>query len=499
MFSGQGGEQTGTCRALLATEPAFAATVDAFESIVTGFSLRDALTGDEPLTGTSARLLLFVTQVALAAAWRDRGVEPAAVIGHSLGEVAAAVVAGALSPAQGVAVVRHVSDLIATLPGPVATARVELAYGQVRAQLAAAGVEDVAVTAIVSPSATVISGDAGHVRSLVAAWETGGVAAGLVPADAGVGGALAEAIVPELTAALAGLSPREPDLTVYGTILGDPYTAPAFDAGYWADAVRGPVRFAAACVAALADGQRAFIEVSPHPLLSPDIRENARRMGREVTVLPTLRPGREERSGLTAPVAAAYCAGVPLSWEEHAEGALADVPLPLWAKRPLWLPEYLRRKGEETRHQGRPLLGAHVRLPDAPGEHLWQADVGTLAWRWLDDHRVDGRAAMPGAGYAEMALGVAADLFGERIPCEVRDLTVRSSVALGRAHPPHHARRTPRAGHRECGDPGRRRRTGDVRGVRDRPASPRRAARGLGGRAGRARPAAARRGPRAGL
>ncbi len=132
--------------------------------------------------------MLFVTQVALAAAWRDRGVEPAAVIGHSMGEVAAAVVAGALSPADGAAVVCRVSNLLAGAADESATARVELAYGQVRAQLTAAGVEDVTVAAIPSPSSTVISGDAGHVRSLVAAWGPRTWPRSSIPGDPGLGG-----------------------------------------------------------------------------------------------------------------------------------------------------------------------------------------------------------------------------------------------------------------------------------------------------------------------
>ena len=433
VFSGQGPVWAGLGRTLLAAEPAFAAVVDEFEPIVAteaGFSVRDALTGGDVPAGARETPMLFVTQVALAAAWRDRGVEPVAVIGHSMGEVAAAVVAGALSPADGAAAVCRASRLLAGLPDETATACVELAYGQVRAQLAAAGVEDVTVAAIRSPSSTVVSGDAGHVRSLVAVWETKNVAAEIIPPDPGLGGAGVEAILPELSAALAGLVPREPDLKVYGTVLEDPYTTPAFDAAYWADAVRGPVRFAAACVAALADGHRMFVEVSPDAVLCPAVRENAKRMGRDATVLPTLTRDRAEPSGLRGQVAAAYCAGVPVTWREHAEGTLADVPLPLWAKRRLWLPEYLRRERDTDRHQGRPLLGTHISVPDAPGEHLWQADTGTAVWPWLRDHRVEGRPAMPGAGYAEMALGAAADLFGERAPCEIRDLAVHTTVLL---------------------------------------------------------------------
>jgi acyl transferase domain-containing protein/NADPH:quinone reductase-like Zn-dependent oxidoreductase/NAD(P)-dependent dehydrogenase (short-subunit alcohol dehydrogenase family)/acyl carrier protein len=430
VFSGQGAVWAGLGRTLLAAEPAFAAAVDTLEPVVAaeaGFSVHEALTGGD---GGHELPVLFVTQVALAAAWRDRGVEPTAVIGHAMGEVAAAVVAGALTPADGAAVVCRASRLLGGAADQSATARVELAYGQVRAQLTAAGVEDVTVTAIPSPSSTVISGDAGHVRSLVAAWGAKDVAAQIVPDDPGLGGGRAEAIRPELSAALAGLNPREPDLTFYSTVLSDPYSTPAFDAAYWAQAVRGPVRFAAACVAALADGRRTFVEVSPDPLLCPAVRENAKRMGRDATVLPTLTRGQEEPSGLMGPVATAYCAGVPVTWREHAEGTLADVPLPLWAKRRLWLPDYLRRRRDADRHQGRPLLGTHIRLPDAPGEHLWQADAGTAVWPWLRDHQIEGRAAMPGAGYAEMALGVAADLFGERVPCEIGDLNVHATVFL---------------------------------------------------------------------
>jgi acyl transferase domain-containing protein/acyl carrier protein len=413
----------------LMTEPAFDAVVDAFEPVVSaeaGFSVREALTAGEPATGVRGRLLLFVTQVALAAAWRDRGVEPSALIGHGLGEAAAAVVAGALSYADGAAVVHRAATLLAGLGGTGTSARVELAHRQVRARLDASGVEDVTVTVVASPATTVIHGDDGHVRSLVTAWEANGVPAEVVPGTPDVAGVRAAAIVPELTAALSGVSPREPRLTVYGTAGDDPYTPPAFDAAYWAACVRGPVRLAGACVAALADGHRAFVEMSPYPALGTDIRANAARMGREAVVL-TAAPGED---GLASRVAEAYGAGVPVSWHEHADGDLADVPLPLWAKRPLWLPERLRSKGETARDRGRPLLGVHMRLPDTPAEHLWQADVGTAVWPWLRDHRADGRPAMPGAGYAAMALGVAADLFGEETPCEVRDLTVRRSVSL---------------------------------------------------------------------
>ena len=435
VFSGAGSEWPGMGRALLRAEPAFAETVDLLEPVIaagSGFSLREALESGDPVTGAErVGPVVFAMHVGLAAAWRARGVEPAAVIGTSAGEIAAAVVAGALSLADGAAVVCHRSTLLGQVHGPGAVACVGLPSGQVAAQLSAAGVEDVGVAAVTCPSKTVISGAAGRVHALVSAWQANDVETTVYPVDVATHSAQVDEVLPGLRMGPADLTPREPDVPMYGTVLEDPRATPSFDAAYWADNARLQVRFAAACSAALADGHRTFIEVSPHPLLTDAIQENAAQAGRDATVLPTLVRGRDQYSGLAAQAAAAYCVGVPLSWREHSAGRLADVPLPPWAGRPLWLPDYLRRKDRET-DRGRPLLGVHVCLPDTPDEDVWQADVGTDSWPWLRDHQVHGLPAMPASGYAEMALAVAADLFGEATPCEVRDLTLRAVVFLER-------------------------------------------------------------------
>ncbi len=494
VFSGEGSEWAGMGRALLRTEPAFAAVVDELEPMIAdgcGLSLRAELESDEAVTGTARVVpVLFAVQVALAAAWRARGAEPAAVIGSSTGEVAAAVVAGALPLAAGAEVVCRWSAVLGQADGTGATATVRLGAAQVAAQLAAGSVDDAAVAALLSPSSTIIAGEAGRVHALVSAWQANDVPASARTVDVALnspqtaslptapaadrartpdgpqsaslptasasdhartsdvaphgsqaaspsaapadGPARTSDVAPRGSqaasppAASAGGATPMPDVTFYGTVLDDPRATPAFDDTYWDDGLRRPVRFGAACAAALADGHRTFVEVSPGSPLSLAIEENAAHAGREAVVLSTL--GRDDESGLAARVAAAYCAGVPLSWREHDGGVLVDVPRPPWAHRPLWLPEYLRKK--RGRDGGRPLLGVHVRLPDAPDEDVWQADVGTGAWPWLRDHRVHGHVAMPAAGYAEMALAVGADLFGEVASCEVGDLTVHAPLFL---------------------------------------------------------------------
>ncbi|MET9645225.1 SDR family NAD(P)-dependent oxidoreductase [Streptomyces syringium] len=434
VFSGQGSQWAGMGRALLAGEPAFAAVVKELEPVVraeSGFSVREALAADAVVTGfATVQPTLFTMQVALAAAWRAHGVEPAAVIGHSVGEAAAAVVAGALSPADGAMVVCRRSRLLARLAGTGAMAQVMLPHREVEAELLATASTGVSIAAVSSPSATVVSGDAQQVEALVTAWQRRDVMAGLVAVDVASHSAQVEPVLPELRACVSGIAPRAARVGFYSTVLDDPRATPAFEADYWADNLRLPVRFTAACDAALADGHRSFIEISPHPLLTHFVEEIAIGAGRQAIVLPTLIRGQADPAGLLAQAATAYCAGVAMSWPRHTDGDLAEVPLPVWARRSLWMPESITRR-EEVGQIGRPLLGADVVLPDGlDTQHVWQADVGTAAYPWLADHRVYGAPAMPGAGFAEMVLAAATDLYGEAARFEVRGLVFHSLLTL---------------------------------------------------------------------
>ncbi|WP_369383117.1 acyltransferase domain-containing protein [Streptomyces sp. cg36] len=437
LFSGQGSQWAGMGRALLAAEPAFAAAVDALEPLVraeSGFSVRAAIQSDEVVTGFArVQPALFTMQVALAAAWRARGMQPAAVIGHSMGEVAATVVAGGLSLADGVAVICRRSRLSAQLASGGAMAQVALPHAQVEADLAAAHT-DVAIAAWSSPAATIVSGNSDRVHALVSAWTSRGIAAAVIAVDVASHSPAVDPVLPELQACLADLKPRTStdDVTFYSTVLTDPRAVPAFDARYWRDNLRHPVRFSGACGAALADGHRIFVEVAPHPLLLRAVADTAAHAGREIVTLPTMTRGGDDPSGLLSQTAIAHCAGVPLDWPEHIDGDLAEVPLPVWARRHLWMPESMRSRPEEHAY-GHPLLGVHVRLPDdGRGEqHLWQADIGTDRHPWLADHRVFGTPALPGACYAEMALAAAGELFGTEASTDVGDLAFHALLSLG--------------------------------------------------------------------
>ncbi|MEU0874848.1 type I polyketide synthase [Nocardia brasiliensis] len=435
LFSGQGSQWAGMGRHLLAAEPAFAATIAELDPLVqaeSGFSVRAAMTADEVVTGfATVQPTLFAMQVALAATWRAHGVEPAAVIGHSMGEIAAAVVAGALSAADGAAVICRRSRLLAKLPGPGAMAQVMLPAEQVATELSTVGSDDVSIAAFTAPTSTVISGARDLVHALVAKWQAADVQASAIAVDVASHSRQVDPVLAELRGALSNLHPAKPAVSFYSTVLDDPRHQPNFDAEYWSDNVRLPVRFTAAFAAAVADGHRAFIEVSPHPLLTHAVADNAEHVGREVIALPSAVRDQTTALGLLPRVAAAYCAGVQMNWPQHRAGSLADVPLPVWARRPLWMPAEILRRAEDHR-LGAPLLGVHVTLPDdgLGRQHLWQADVGVLNYPWLADHRVYDTPAMPGAGYAEIALATAADLFETGMACEIHDLTFRNLLAL---------------------------------------------------------------------
>ncbi|MEV7612163.1 sulfolipid-1 biosynthesis phthioceranic/hydroxyphthioceranic acid synthase [Streptomyces sp. NPDC089799] len=429
LFSGQGSQWAGMGTQLLEKEPEFAAMVARVEPLVqreSGFSVTEAMTRPETVTGIDrVQPTLFAMQVALAAAWRAAGVRPGAVIGHSLGEVAAAVVAGALSLEDGVKVICRRSKLCARLAGAGAMASIELPATTLEAELAE--FDDVVVSVIASPESTVIGGTTERVRSLVEEFERRGVLAREVAVDVASHSPQVDPILDELAEVLADLAPTTGTVPFYGTALDDPRAWPSFDAEYWVNNLRRAVRFGSAVTAALDDGHRVFLELSPHPLLTRAVDQCAGSASLPAAAIASMRRGQETPYGLLNALIEVHAAGGGVDFATlHPDGVLVDAPLPTWTRQHLLVRTGQSRPAHTVKIH--PLLGVHVRLDEDEERHAWQSDVGTAVLPWLTDHRVRDVAAYPGAGHCESALSAAAEAFGPG--AEVRGLKFERMLLL---------------------------------------------------------------------
>jgi len=275
LYSGQGSQWAGMGRRLLADEPAFAAAVDELEPdfvAQVGFSLRDVLSSGETVVGIDRiQPVLVGVQLALTALWRSYGVKPDAVIGHSMGEVTAAVVGGALSPADGLKVIATRSRLMKRLSGQGAMALLEL--DATAAEELIAGYDGLTVAVYASAHQTVIAGPPDQVDAAIAVVDAQDRLARRVDVDVASHHPIVDPILDELRAELATLQLKQPSVPVIVTTDQRPTDGTCvFDADHWVANLRNPVRFARAVATAGADNA-VFVEVSPHPLLGYAIKD----------------------------------------------------------------------------------------------------------------------------------------------------------------------------------------------------------------------------------
>ncbi|GGN39103.1 hypothetical protein GCM10011578_085250 [Streptomyces fuscichromogenes] len=338
VFPGQGSQWIGMGTALLADSPVFAARMrDCAEALdpVTGWSLLDVLAG-APGAPSLDRVDVvqpasFAMMVSLAALWRAAGVTPAAVVGHSQGEIAAACVAGGLSLADAARVVALRSKAIAaglsgrggmvSLGTPVDEARALIGRWAGRIELAAVN----------GPASTVVAGEPAALTELIEEAERGGLRARRIDVDYASHTAQVEAIEAELTRSLAGLRPTRSQIPFYSTLYADRLDTAELDGDYWYGNLRGTVQFEAVTRRLIDDGMGAFVEVSPHPVLVPAIEETAQQARVAVTATGTLRRDEGGAQRVLTAMAALHVAATAVDWGTVLGGGPAE---------PLGLPTY---------------------------------------------------------------------------------------------------------------------------------------------------------------
>ncbi|RCG25471.1 acyltransferase domain-containing protein [Streptomyces diacarni] len=400
VLSGHGSQWPGMGRGLLAEEPAFADVIDALEPVFVkeiGFSPRQVLLDGALGTVERVQTMIFAMQVGLAAVWRARGVTPAAVVGHSVGEIAAAVVSGALTLQDGARLICRRSRLLQRVAGQGAMALIALPFEDVAERLH--GRTDVVAAIASSPLSTVVSGEPGAVDALAAAWQAEDLTVRRVASDVAFHSPSMDPLLPELAAAAADLSHREPRIPMYSTSSDEVCTDPVLDGAYWAGNLRRPVRLAQAVARAARDGHRSFLEISAHPVVAHSIRETLSELDQaDVFVGSTLRRDQPEAATLAAAVAAVHCHGTPVDWSSlQPEGSQAPLPTVAWQRRPLWR-DARKGTGDGLEHDvdTHTLLGSPVPVGGRP-LRLWRTLLDETCRPYPGSHTINGVEVIPAA------------------------------------------------------------------------------------------------------
>ncbi|MEV5778535.1 type I polyketide synthase [Streptomyces antimycoticus] len=442
VFPGQGSQWIGMALPLWNASPVFAERLeecaDALEPFL-DWSLREVLRG-EPGAPSLSRIdvvqpALFAVMVSLAALWRSYGVEPAAVVGHSQGEIAAAYVAGGLSLEDAAKVVARRSQAWAELSGKGGMLSV-LASAETVAERLRPWSERLGIAAVNSPATVTVSGDPEALDAFMADLAADGVKSRRVPGvDTAGHSPQVDGLRERLLREVAGVRPRASRIAYYSTVTGGPLDTTELDTDYWYRNMREPVDFERATRALLADGHTAFIECAPHPMLAMALQQTVEDAGgNAAAIVGTLRRDEGGPERFAGSFAEAYVQGVEPSWDTVFEGGpgrgASDVELPTYPfqRQRYWLDKPVAASDVAAAGldaAGHPLLGAAVPLAGAD-DHLFTGRISAQDHPWLTERTGPDAAVLPGSALAELAIRA-----GDQVGCDrIEELSLDTPLVL---------------------------------------------------------------------
>ncbi len=434
VFTGQGAQWWAMGRGLLEEDRVFRDVVEACDVVfhkLSGWSLLEALLADEVASRMNetavAQPATFALQAGLVARWRAWGIEPAAAVGHSIGEIAAAYCCGALSLEQAVTVVYHRSRLQERSRGRGGMAAIGETPERAR-ELLAGFEERLEIAAVNGPSLVTVAGDREALDELLARLKTSGSTAfrQIVKVDYAFHSRQMDPFEPELIDSLRDLPPGRPKLAMISTVTGNPVDDRGLDAAYWWQNMRRPVLFQGAIGHLIKAGYGAFVEIGPHPALTGPILSCLEEHGRSGFALPSLKRSVDDRESLLRTLGELHVRGMRIDWAAIVpRGRFVSLPTSPWEKREHWADT---EEARAARFDGpaHPLLGNRL----SSVQPVWQSEISRRLFPFLADHRVDDVVVFPAAGYVEMMLAAARECLGDG-PWEAEEITFHEALLLG--------------------------------------------------------------------
>lgn len=430
VYSGMGPQWWAMGRELLEHNPIFAASLKKSDEIFkkySGWSLLDEFKLNEHHSrmektevAQPANLAIQIALTALLKAW---GVIPTAVMGHSIGEVAAAYVSGALSQEDALLIAYHRSRLQSTFAGQGGMMAVGLSA--IEADKLIKDYPHVSIAAINSPSFVTLAGEKTTLENMAKFFSAKSIFNRMLRVEIAYHSYQMEVIKNELLLSLQTITPNETHIPFFSTVTGSTLDGKQLTAEYWWENVRQPVNFAQTIQSSILEKHGLFLEISPHPILVDYIRDIAHQLNDTVSIVASLKRGYPEFQRLAEMLGNLYVHGYNLKWDNFLPaGQYIQLPTYAWQKNIYWA-ESKRTREDRLGLSGHVYLNYDLRQP----QPAWEIELNENFFPYLSDHCLDDAVVFPGAAYVEAGLALNEKIYA-KTECTLIDIKFKKMLIV---------------------------------------------------------------------